>query len=66
VPELSLVCNTASIGNCDFREGFATRPKHSLDSYRSLGTRRVRDQFKVLYAATAEYASQLWVGRLAA
>jgi hypothetical protein len=36
--------------------------RKNLDSYRSPHMRKVRDQFRVLYAATAEYASQLWVG----
>jgi hypothetical protein len=59
VPEFSLVRNTARVGDCDFREGFTARPKDSLDSYRFPCTRQVRDQLKVLYAATAENASQL-------
>jgi len=65
LPELSLFCNMARMGNCDFREGLTTPQKNNIDSYRSPRTRKVRDHFKDLYAATAEYASQLWVGRLA-
>jgi len=66
VPELNLVCNTAMTGDCDFREGFTTRPEDSLDGYRSPCTRKMRDQFQVLYAATVGYANQLRAGRLAA
>jgi hypothetical protein len=64
MPGLGLVCNAARMGNCDFGGGWGvtTRPKDHLDSYTSPHTRKVRDQFKILYAATAEHASKLWAG----